>query len=367
MRFMFIIAIIIIQFIIFAGHYIAYRGIVDMFQIKDVRYLFWLKIILITLSLSFVVASLISSKFFSSFTQIFYTASAIWLGTLFYIVCACALFLAIKFGTSSFISIHALSVMGKLLLLIGISIGVYGIWNAQTIRVNCQTVSIPKIPEQWKGKTMLWVSDIHFGQVYSTRYSKRLASIIQNEHPDILIFGGDVFDGTASDIKNVLEPLSHIKTKWGTYFITGNHEEFSDDETFINAVKNSGIAVLQNNATEIDGVNIIGVDYRNSEEKNTFKTTLETLIKSEESNILLKHSPTNLDIASAAGIALQISGHTHVAQMTPFTYITKAVYNGFDYGIHQYKNMEVITSSGVGTWGPPLRVGTKSEIVRITF
>jgi len=367
MRIMFVFVILVIQVIIFGGHYIAYRGIVDIFQIKNLQILLSLKIIFSILSVSFVIASLISSRFFSLFTQIFYSISAIWLGFLFYIVLACAVFLAVKFGISSFVSPYILKAFGSTLLGIGVLTGIYGIWNAQNIQVTKTEIAIQGIPNEWRGKTALWVSDIHFGQIYSTHFSERISKIIQNEHPDILFLGGDVFDGTASDIKNVLKPLTQIQTTLGTYFITGNHEEFSTDDTFVKAVQETNITVLQNKTIEINGINIIGVDYNDSENKEIFNSKLKTLVKSGEPNILLKHAPTNLDIGSNAGITLQISGHTHVAQMFPFMYITNMVYGAFDYGVHRYKSMQVITSSGVGTWGPPLRVGTRSEIVKITF
>jgi predicted MPP superfamily phosphohydrolase len=84
-------------------------------------------------------------------------------------------------------------------------------------------------------------------------------------------------------------------------------------------------------------------------------------------SILLKHQPDLLGVAESNGVSLQLSGHTHKAQMFPLSLITKWIYHGFDYGLHRFGNMQIYTSSGVGTWGPPLRVGTKAEIVRITF
>jgi hypothetical protein len=83
--------------------------------------------------------------------------------------------------------------------------------------------------------------------------------------------------------------------------------------------------------------------------------------------ILLKHSPTNLDIAHKKGITLQLSGHTHKGQIFPINFITALVYHGYDYGFKKFKDLQIYTSSGAGTWGPPMRVGNIPEIVVIKF
>ncbi len=83
--------------------------------------------------------------------------------------------------------------------------------------------------------------------------------------------------------------------------------------------------------------------------------------------ILLKHTPFDLDVSERAGIDFQISGHTHQAQIFPLNYITRSVYKGYDYGFKKFGSMQVYVSSGTGTWGPPLRIGTVSEIVVINF
>ena len=84
-------------------------------------------------------------------------------------------------------------------------------------------------------------------------------------------------------------------------------------------------------------------------------------------SILLKHEPSDLDVAEAAGVSLDLSGHTHHGQIFPLMFFTWQIYKGFDYGLKRIGAMQVFTSSGVGTWGPPLRLGTKSEIVEIEF
>ncbi len=115
-------------------------------------------------------------------------------------------------------------------------------------------------------------------------------------------------------------------------------------------------------------VQIVGVDYKTTEKRSDFEKVLSSLpIDANLPSILLKHVPSNLDVAEKRGISLGLFGHTHRAQVFPFSIITHFVYKGFDYGLKKLGKMQVYTSSGVGTWGPPIRVGSNSEIVILNF
>jgi predicted MPP superfamily phosphohydrolase len=116
------------------------------------------------------------------------------------------------------------------------------------------------------------------------------------------------------------------------------------------------------------GLQLVGVGDRDSIKPVKFQEILNNLkIDKIKPAILLKHQPSQLDIAEEAGISLQISGHTHKAQTFPLNIFTHFIFKGYDYGFHMYKNMAVYTSSGIGTWGPPLRVGSDGEIVVLHF
>jgi predicted MPP superfamily phosphohydrolase len=217
---------------------------------------------------------------------------------------------------------------------------------------------------------VIWISDLHLGQLHGPRFARKVADIVNTLSPDIIFIGGDLFDGTgAPDAGELTLPLRTLAAPLGTYFITGNHEEFGDaTPKFLVAVAGAGMHILQDEMTEIDGLQIIGVDYKNAVHRDQFKKILEHLpIDREKPSILLKHEPKDLDVAEATGISLQISGHTHRAQIWPFEYIASLVYKGYVYGLKAHGKMQVYTSSGVGTWGPPVRVGTDSEIVVLSF
>jgi predicted MPP superfamily phosphohydrolase len=255
-------------------------------------------------------------------------------------------------------------------ILIGFALvaSLYGFINAGMIRMTRISIQLPHLPEKWKGKTAVWVSDTHLGQVRGYGFAQHLAAKIESLHPDIVFIGGDLYDGVAVDLDKTIEPFSKISTPYGTYFITGNHEEFSDSTPYLQAVRRAGIKVLYNEKVELDGLQIIGVDYRDSRKEEQFRTILQRMeIDPHKPSILLKHAPLNLQVAREQGISLQLSGHTHQGQAFLFRWITSKVYRGYDYGLKWFGNLLVYTSSGAGTWGPPIRLDTKPEIVVITF
>jgi predicted MPP superfamily phosphohydrolase len=256
----------------------------------------------------------------------------------------------------------------EVLILLALMASVYGFVNAESIRITRISLKLPGLSEEWKGKIAVWVSDTHLGQVRNYGFSEKIASMVRNLNPDIVFIGGDLYDGVAVDLDKVIEPFSRIPAHYGTYFITGNHEEFSDKTPYLEAVRRTGIRVLDNERIDLDGLQILGVDYRDSRNQNQFKRILREMgIDRRKPSILLKHSPLDLDVAKEEGISLQLSGHTHRGQVLLFRMITSRVYHGYDYGLKWFGDLLVYTSSGAGTWGPPMRLDTIPEIVAIRF
>jgi predicted MPP superfamily phosphohydrolase len=255
-------------------------------------------------------------------------------------------------------------------VMIGIAVvaSFYGFINAGVTRTTRINVQLPHLPDHWKGKTAVWVSDTHLGPVRNYRFAQDVAAKVNNLNPDILFIGGDLYDVEAVDLGRMIEPFSRISPPLGTYFVTGNHEEFGDNTPFLEAIRRAGIHVLYNEKMDVDGLQIIGVDYRDSRKEDQFRTILEKMdIDHRKPSILLKHTPFHLQVAREQGISLQLSGHTHQGQVFLFRFITSRVYQGYDYGLKWFGDLLVYTSSGAGTWGPPMRIDTKPEIVVITF
>lgn len=367
MEFIFAIVIAALQLILFFGHWILYKTLTQFFEIANPATLFTLKLSLGILSISFVLSSIISYRIINVFTRFFYTISSAWLGILLFLFLASILIWAIYLITANFsININQKILSGVLLGLAAL-IGIYGIINAGSVRVKTISVKLPNLPQAWQGKTAAWVSDVHLGQVRGKNFAQYITDKINAQNPDIVFIGGDLYDGGTA-VDNLAEPFAHMPSKYGTYFITGNHEEFFDKNIYIDALKKLNIAVLDNKLINIDGLQIIGVNYQDTARKANFQAIMSEInFDKNLPVILLKHAPTDLDISQNLGINFEISGHTHKGQLFPINLVTSAVYRGNDYGFKKLGDMQLYVSSGAGTWGPPLRVATIPEIVVIKF
>jgi len=244
----------------------------------------------------------------------------------------------------------------------------YGFANASWIRVTSVRVALPGLPEAWVGRTAAVVTDVHLGNIRRGAFVGRIVRKLNAFSPDIVFLSGDLFDGTQLDPTQALAAWTGLRAPMGTYFVTGNHDERFARESIFAALRRAGIRILDNEAVTVDGVRVIGIHDEEASDPALLAVLLaQAGVQRAEPSILLTHQPANLAIAEAAGVGLQVSGHTHAGQFWPWNLIVARVWGPFSYGLNRLGSMWVLTSSGVGTWGPPLRVGTRSELVRVTF
>jgi predicted MPP superfamily phosphohydrolase len=364
----FVLFISIVQLILFSGHWFLYKTLVRFFGLLNPSGLLTLRVAIALLSVSLVGTSFLAFRYSTLPVRYLYTGAASWLG-IFYMLILAAILAWIFYGLARLLHLPIdRRVLMELLIGMALMASLYGFINAGVIRTTRISVELPGLSGLWKGRTAVWVSDTHLGQVRNHGFARKIGTRVQNLRPDILFIGGDLYDGEAVDVDRVIEPFSHISVPPGTYFITGNHEEFYDNTPYLQAVRHAGMRVLQNEKVELDGLQIIGVDYRDTRRKEDFKRILKNMgIDRHKPSILLKHTPFHLEVARDEGISLQLSGHTHQGQVFLIRYITSRVYRGYDYGLKWFKDLLVYTSSGAGTWGPPMRLDTKPEIVVIEF
>ena len=315
------------------------------------------------LSVGFIAMIFIEHRSASILTRVIYLITASWTGAFAYICMAGVLYDTL----AAFWNVPRGVGLG--LFTIAFGVGVYGLVHAQHIVVRRETVLLPNLPEAWKGKTALWMSDLHLGTVRGPRFARKVTRLVNSLTPSIIFVGGDLYDGThAPDPFVIAKPLSGLKAEHGVLYITGNHEEFDDPSQFLKAVQSLGMRILRDECIDIDGLQIVGVDYMHAVDKNHFAQLLaDCALDTKRPSILLKHEPRDLAVAEQAGISLQLSGHTHRGQQWPFNYLVDIVYKGYGYGYKKYGSMEVDVSSGVGGWGPPVRVGSDCEVVLMTF
>jgi predicted MPP superfamily phosphohydrolase len=364
----FVLFIGIVQSILFLGHWFLYRTVVRFFGLTHPPFLLTFRVAMVLLSVSLVATSFLAFRYSNLLVRCLYMGAASWVGILYLLILA-SLLAWIVYG---FVRLFQLPLDRRILIeiLIGMALmaSLYGFINAGVIRTTRISLQLPNLSNPWKGKIAVWVSDTHLGQVRNHGFSRKIVSMVEDLRPDIVFIGGDLYDGEAVDVDQVIEPFSRLSTPYGIYFITGNHEEFSDNTRYLNAVRRAGMRVLNNEMVELDGLQIIGVDYRDTRKEGEFKRILKNMrIDCGKPSILLKHAPLHLQVAKEEGVTLQLSGHTHHGQVFLFRFITSWVYRGYDYGLKWFGNLLVYTSSGAGTWGPPMRLDTKPEIVVIEF
>jgi len=320
------------------------------------------------LSVSFLATSIIGFNFTNVGLRLVYRIAAVWLGFVNYAFFSSVLcwlvYLALRLGGARIERQYfALSFLG-----LAVAISAYGVINGEWTRVKRIAVKLPRLPESWRGRTAVLVSDVHLGNYHGFGFSRRVVKMVRRLNPDVVFIAGDLYDGTPADLARLAEPLRLLKPPLGAFFVEGNHEEFSDHTKYVKAVAATGVRVLENERVIVDGLQIVGVTYQDATHGEHFRKTLRlTGFDRGQASILLTHAPDRVQVSAEEGISLQLSGHTHHGQFWPWTLAAERMYGKFAYGLQRLGEMQVYTSTGAGTWGPPLRVGSSPEIVAIQF
>jgi predicted MPP superfamily phosphohydrolase len=367
-----VLAILFIQTILLLGHWLIYSTLAASWPVLAPASLAELRVATLILAFSFVAASLLAFRFYNVGVHVFYTVAAVWLGFVNFLFFASILirltWLAQRLLQSGAHPAAGRSLLAVVLYAVAVLAGVYGLINARITRVRRVTIKVPNLPPVWRGRRAVLMSDLHLGPVNGVRFCRRLVTMAEQLQPDVVFIPGDLFDGTHADLDRLLQPFYGFSAPLGVYFSTGNHEEFTVASHYLEAVKRAGIRVLANEAVSVDGVQIAGVLYRDSTHIIRMKAFLDGLHADPgQPCILLNHSPTRLPLVEQAGVALQLSGHTHGGQFIPFTWLTRRIFGRFTTGLNRFGALQVYTSTGAGTWGPPLRVGSAPEIVVFTL
>lgn len=344
------------------AHYVVYLLFSNAWPELAIQNIWVRSLIFIGASASFILATILVYRSKHPLIQFLYTLAAYWIGVFFYLFFAAFVWGVLMFFFGNVELLAKLSIVGALL------ISLYGAINARIIRKKMYEINISNLPELWKTKKIVVLSDLHFGAVNGLGFAKRVVREIQKQNPDIVFIVGDFFDGVKVDERALAEVFAELKPKNGVFFVMGNHDEFTDNTEKERLLKHAGMIVLDNQKVNVEGIDILGVDYKSTVKATDLKQALEKLVVDPSvPSILLRHVPTHIDTASTSNIDLVLSGHTHNGQMFPSNYLASRIHKGFGYGLKSLNNTQVLISSGIGTWGPPLRVGTKSELLVLKF
>ena len=286
-------------------------------------------------------------------TRVLSSIALTWLGVCFQLF---AMMLVFEIANLCFALPHRTA--GIAMLIANALLTAIGFANAQWLRT--RTVRIPA-PAAVAGKRLVQVSDVHVGS-RSPALLVRIAARVRSLAPDYVAITGDLVD--FSGISHAeLAPLANLGAP--TYFAIGNHERYVDLADIDQRLRGHGLRVLRDSA-EIDGpFQFIGVDDDESLERVAARLARISLSQ-DHYGVLLYHRPDGFDAAAERGIPLTLSGHTHAGQLIPFNFIVKRVFPRM-VGLFELNGSRLYVSPGTGTWGPILRIGSRSEITVIEF
>ncbi len=274
------------------------------------------------------------------------------------------LFFKIDFNETRRDFFHKTADLGMLSLVVATN--AQAIQNANEIEIENVDIKINNLKKSYK---MAQLSDIHIGGIIDTEFVSNLVSKTNNEMPDIIVITGDLVDTKLESAKPALDKLKNLKSKYGTFFIVGNHEYFHGVIPIIDYVNSLGIKTLENENVYIgepnNGFYLCGVYDIFGNRYGSHIPNLAKALENSQNNptILLAHQPKFInEIKNTKGIDLILCGHTHGGQIFPFNFLVK-LQQPYVKGLHQHNEFtKVYVNKGTGFWGPPMRLGTTSEI-----
>ena len=243
--------------------------------------------------------------------------------------------------------------------------------NKRDIKIKELEIDLPKGNSKISELNVVMASDIHLSPIDGERLLSRIVEKMNSLNPDIILLAGDIVDDKAVilDQRNIGESFKRLKPKYGVYSINGNHEFINEVESSVKYAEQFGIKFLRDSYELIDSsFYVIGrEDSSMIQFTGKQRKSLNEIVKNldhEYPKILLDHTPFKLEQAEQNGIDLQLSGHTHHGQIWPANIITSMIYE-LSWGYLKKGKTHYYVSSGAGTWGPPVRTGSSSEIVNI--
>ncbi len=304
-------------------------------------------------SLSFTFAMVVRSARSCLATKAYYFAAATWLGFLIYMIFASIAYDALGWFVDFGDRTVAYAFVGGTAALVLISLAVPHFVVLRDVCISSRKLDRPL--------RILHMSDLHVGAAHGPESLARLVRMANGAKPDLVLITGDLADSPMDPAGNPFAVLDGLVAP--AFFTLGNHEYYAGVEDVVGMLAKTKVRVLRGAVALAGGVQIVGVDYGGARE---LKEALARLpLDRSKYTVLLYHQPDGLDEARAAGIDLMLCGHTHGGQFFPFTLINRLVWGKEYRGLHERGGMHVHTSTGAGTWGPPMRLGTRSEIVLI--
>jgi predicted MPP superfamily phosphohydrolase len=319
----------------------------------DMNRSIWFWVFIALSSLAWILSMLLYMTAYNRAVQAFHIAASLWLGVLF-------MFLFTLLGYDVLrhsVDIDTSNAGPIIIALVGAFI-TFGVLNARILRVREVDVPTEKLEG---GLRVVHLTDIHFGALYGPMFLMKIVGRVRALKPDLVLITGDLADGPQRYTEQTFAALDLIEAP--IYFSTGNHETYAGIDNVLGALAKTKVKVLRNEVEDNGTYQIVGVE--DTWGRGAVKQVLEKVeLDPSKYTILMFHRPQGLYDARDKGVDLMLTGHTHAGQFYPFNLMVRAIWRKVK-GLYDLGGMHLYAGSGVGTWGPPIRVGTSSEIALI--
>jgi uncharacterized protein len=356
--------------------YVFIRGweILSPYPLGKIIYLF----LFLLFSLSYIFVKIFSLKIPGLIHDFLLWIGSFWFAMLLYLVLILFLIDLTRLTDSIFnflpLSIrfpdhHLMIIIGLFVISSVIVIITAGFFNGRNFKIKTFELNLPKRGSKLSQLNLVVISDIHLSPINNDSFLRKIISRINDLNADIILMPGDVVDDRAEILQRngIGLAFKELKSKYGVFASTGNHEFINGVDHCVKFIREFGITVLRDEFIKIgDMFYIVG---REDVSKGNFtgekRMKLHDILSGMKDNlpiILLDHTPVRLNEAVENKIDLQLSGHTHNGQMFPLNFVTKLIYE-LSWGYLKKVNTHFYVSSGIGSWGPPVKLASDAEII----
>lgn len=228
-------------------------------------------------------------------------------------------------------------------------------------------IALRKLDPRAAGFRIALVSDIHLGPILGRSFTERIVEMINAERVDAVAIAGDLVDGDVASLADATAPLRDLRSTHGTFFVTGNHEYYSDYREWVDFLPSLGIRVLRNERVTVEhngGVfDLAGINDHTGYQWQDAGDVARAVAgrDPERAVVLLAHQPIDVTDAARHDVDLMLCGHTHGGQLSPFELLV-TLQQGAVAGLYQIEDTTMYVTRGAGFWGPPVRVGAPPDI-----
>lgn len=333
-------------------------------------------------ALSLFVGPWVASRFPSPWTHVLVTGTWTWLGVSTYLfLCLAAAgstrTLYERMGKGAPHSPERRVVLSQLVagsaLAVSGGVGGYGVFRAFTPpEVTELSVRVQNLPRALEGFTVVQVSDLHVGPIIQRRFIEEVVRVVNRASPDLVALTGDLVDGSVAALGSFVAALANLRSRYGTFFVTGNHDYYSGAGAWCSALQGLGMTVLRNRHVSIGNpgasFDLVGVDDWGGTWRPSDYDLERAVLGRDPARpaVLLAHQPVEFEAVAGKGIGLMLAGHTHGGQLFPMTELVQLRYPRYA-GLYTHQQSSLYVSRGTGFWGPPMRVGSPPEVVKVVL